>query len=143
MEIKTQPRRRPGRSFNLWVLSIFLLASALAGFLRAQTAIYSWNLLIQLGLQPGPWYAAVSGAIWGCVSLAAAAGLLLRQRWAPVFTRLGVAGLALLYWADRLFLTRAADAQVNAPFAAVVTVVLVVYTLGVLALDQQKRFFKG
>jgi len=133
--------RRPGRSFNLWVLALGLLASAMAGFLRLQAALYAWDVLTHLGLQPGPLYAALSGAIWGIVSLAAALGLLLRQRWAPVFTRFGVAGMALFYWADRLLFTRSPDGQINAPFAAVMTAILVFYAFGVLALDRQKRFF--
>jgi hypothetical protein len=138
----SHPSRHPGRSFVLWVLILGLLASALDGFLRTQAAIYSWDVLTQLGLTPGPLYAALSGAVWGIVSLAAALGLLRRRRWAPVFTRLGVAGLALWYWIDRLFLTRAPDAAVNTPFAAGATVVLVFYALGVLSLEQQKKFFK-
>jgi hypothetical protein len=134
---------RPGRSFNLWVLALALFASALAGFLRMQAAFYAWDVLTQLGLQPGPLYAALSGAVWGCVSLAAALGLLFRQRWAPVFTRFGAAGLALFYWIDRLFFTRSPDAQVNTPFAAGMTAVLLFFAFGVLALDRQKKFFKG
>jgi hypothetical protein len=143
MEMNPNPSRtrRPGRSFNLWVLALGLLASAFAGFLRLQAAVYAWDVLTHLGLQPGPLYAALSGAIWGIVSLAAALGLLLRLRWAPVFTRFGVAGLALVYWADRLLFTHSADGQINAPFAAAATVVLVFFALGVLSLDKTKKFF--
>jgi hypothetical protein len=109
--------------------------------LRLQATLYAWDVLTHLGLQPGPLYAALSGAIWGLVSLVAAMGLLLRQRWASVFTRFGAAGLALFYWVDRLLFTHSADGQINAPFAAGVTVVMVFFAFGVLSLDRQKKFF--
>lgn len=134
--------RRPRRSFELLMLVLLLLASALAGFLRLQAALYSFDLLTKLGLTPGPLYAAVSGGLWGLVSLASALGLFLRQRWAPLFTRAGVAVMVLAYWVDRLLLTRSADAQVNAPFAAILTAVLVFYAFGVLSLEKQKKYFK-
>ena len=133
--------RRPRRSFELWVLVWVLLASALAGFLRLQAALYSWDVLIQVGLQPGPLYPALSGAVWGLISFTGAVGLVFRQRWAPIFTRFGAAGMALGYWIDRLFFTRSSDAQINAPFAAGATIVLVFFAFGVLALEKQKQYF--
>ncbi len=135
--------RRPGRTFELWVLVALLLGSALSGFLRLQAAVYSYQVLVNLGLQPGPLYAAVSGGVWGIVSLAAAGGLLLRQRWAPNFTRIGVIVLALAFWVDRLAFSRSADAQTNFPFLAGATIFLVAFTFSVLALERQKRFFEG
>ena len=141
--LKVTSSRRPRRSFELWVLVLVLLASALAGFLRLQAALYSWDVLTQIGMQPGPLVPALSGAAWGLISVAAAVGLFFRQRWAPIFTRFGVAGMALAYWIDRLVLTRSPDAQINAPFAAGATALLVFYAFGVLALDRQKQYFKG
>ena len=144
LEVGSAPSaRRPGRSFELLVLVLVLLASALAGFLRLQAALYSYTVLTQLGLTPGPLYAAISGGIWGLISLASALGLFFRLPWAPLFTRFGVALIALAYWVDRLALTRSTDAQVNAPFAAILTAVLVFYAFGVLSLDKQKKYFKG
>jgi hypothetical protein len=137
------PARRPGRSFVLIVLVLVLLASALSGFLRLQAAVYSFDVLTKLGLTPGPLYAALSGGLWGLISLVAALGLFLRLPWAPLFTRIGVALLALAYWIDRLALTRSPDAQVNAPFAAILTGVLLFYAFGVLSLEKQKKFFKS
>jgi hypothetical protein len=140
--LEVTPSCRPRRSFELWVLALVLLASALAGFLRLQAALYSWDVLIQIGMKPGPLYPALSGAAWGLVSLAAAVGLIFRLGWAPIFTRFGAAGMALAYWVDRLFLTRSLDAQINAPFAAGATALLVFYAFGVLSLERQKQYFK-
>lgn len=132
---------RPGRTFELWVLLLLLFGSALSGFLRLQAALYSYQVLVQSGMQPGPIYAAITGAAWGIVSLAAGGGLLLRQRWAPDFTRIGVIAQAVAFWIDRLAFNRAPDTQTNLPFLAGVTVFTLVFTFAVLSLDRQKRFF--
>ncbi len=137
------PSSRPGRTFELWVLVLVILAGSLDGFLRTQAAIYSWKVLSEIGITPGPLYLAVSGAIWGIVLLVAALGLFFRQRWAPRFTRLSAVVLALAYWIDRLAFTRSADTQVNWPFMAGVTVFILAFTFSVLSLDRQKRFFEG
>ncbi|HEX7395886.1 MAG TPA: hypothetical protein VF313_13240 [Anaerolineaceae bacterium] len=139
--LEVTPSRRPRRSFELWVLVCLLLASGLAGFLRLQAALYSWDVLIQIGLKPGPLYPTLSGAAWGLLSFVAAVGLIFRQRWAPNFTRIGAAGMALAYWIDRLVLTRSSDAQINTPFAAGATALLVFFAFGVLALERQKQYF--
>jgi hypothetical protein len=44
---------------------------------------------------------------------------------------------------DALALTRAADAAENWPFMLGVTLFAVAFTLGVLALDRQKRYFRS
>ncbi len=135
--------QRPGRTFELWVLVIILLVGAFNGFLRLQAAVYTWSVLATIGITPGPLYLALSGAIWGLALLVAAVGLFFRQRWAPLFTHVTVIVLALAYWLDRLVFTRSADAQVNWPFMAVVTVFTLAFVFSVLSLDRQKRFFEG
>ncbi len=134
---------RPGRTFELWVLVLVLLAGALEGFLRLQAAVYTWSMLAVIGITPGPLYLAISGAIWGLALLVAAAGLFFRQRWAPGYARIAAAVLALAYWIDRLAFTRSADAQANWPFMAGVTVFILAFLFSVLSLDRQKRFFEG
>jgi hypothetical protein len=144
LEMKVDPDvRQPGRTFELWVLLLLLFGSALSGFLRLQAALYSYQVIVQLGMQPGPAYAAITGAGWGIVSLVAGGGLLLRQRWAPDFTRIGVVTLALAFWIDRLAFNRSPDTQNNLPFLAGVTIFMLVYTFAVLSLDRQKRFFES
>ena len=137
------PPYRPGRTIELWVLVLILLLGALDGLLRLQAAVYTWKVLTEIGISPGPLYLALTGAAWGLALLAAAVGLFFRQRWAPRFTRIAAVVLALAYWVDRLAFTRAANTQVNWPFAAGATVFLLAFTFSVLELDRQKRFFEA
>ncbi len=135
--------QRPGRTIELWVLVLMLLVGAVDGFLRLQAAVYAWSVLAGIGITPGPLYLAISGALWGLALLAAAGGLFFRQRWAPRYTRITAVVLALAYWIDRLAFTHAADAQVNWPFMAGVTIFILAFVFSVLSLDRQKRFFEG
>ncbi len=75
------------------------------------------------------------GGVWGFAGLVCAAGLLLRQRWAPPVTRITVVGLAAWYWLDALALTRSPDTLDNWPYMLVVTLIGVIFTLLVLALE--------
>lgn len=134
---------KPGRTFELWVLALLFLLSAGFGFQRLGVTIYAWGTLEKLGMQPGPVYTALTGALWGLASLAAGGGLLLRRRWAPRFAREASLALAALYWVDRLALTRSPDAQASLGFAAIVTAFLLAFTFSVLALERQKRFFES
>lgn len=134
---------RPGRSFELWLLALCLLGFSLAGWLRLQFAVVAWDFLIQTGLNPGPLYQAVVGAVWGAGGLICGAGLLLRRRWAPAVTRAVVVLLAAWFWADYLLLTRDPAAKGNWPFLLVLTVIGIAFTFAVLALNRQKQFFEG
>lgn len=134
---------RPGRTFELWLLAAGLLAFSGLGGLRLLLVLQSWEFLQQSGAQPGPIYQAIVGVAWVFGGLLSAAGLLLRRRWAPTATRAVVLGLAAWYWVDALALTRAADAARNWPYMLVLTLGWVVFTLGVLALNRQKRFFES
>jgi len=134
---------KPGRTFELWLLALGLLLASLSGWLRLQFVINAWDFLYQTGVRPGPPYQAIMGVVWGLGGLICAAGLLLRQRWAPPATRLTVIGLAAWYWLDALALTRSPDTRNNWPYMLVVTLVCLVFTLIVLALNRQKRFFES
>ncbi len=132
---------RPGRTIELWLLALGLLAFSGLGWLRLQLVITSWDFLQQSGAQPGPVYQLGVGAVWALSGLLCAWGLLQRWRWAPALTRGVVLGLAVWYWVDALTLTRAADAAGNWPYMLGVTLFCVAFTLGVLALNRQKRYF--
>ena len=134
---------KPGRTFELWLLALGLLLASLSGWLRLQFVINAWDFLYQTGIRPGPPYQAIMGAAWGLGGLVCAAGLLLRQRWAPPITRITVVVLAAWYWLDALALTRSPDTLANWPYMLVITLLCVVFTLIVLALNRQKRFFES
>ena len=133
--------QKQGRTFELWLLALGLLLASLTGWLRLQFVINAWDFLIQTGIQPGPPYQAIVGAVWGLAGLICAAGLLLRRRWAPAATRFSVLGLAAWYWLDALALNRSPDTLDNWPYLLAVTLVCVGFTLVVLTLNRQKRFF--
>ncbi len=99
--------QKPGITFELWLLALGLLAASLTGWLRLQFVINAWDFLNQTGVMPGPLYQAIMGGAWGLAGLVCAAGLLLRQRWAPPVTRITVVGLTAWYWLD----VPGADAQ--------------------------------
>jgi hypothetical protein len=134
---------KPGRTFELWLLALGLLFFSLSGWLRLQFVMSAWNFLIQTGISPGPLYQATMGGAWGVAGLVCAGGLLLRRRWAPVVTRLTALVLAGWYWADFLLFTRAADARDNWPYMLGITLIVLAFTFGVLALNRQKGFFKS
>jgi hypothetical protein len=133
--------QKPGRTFELWLLALGLLLTSLTGWLRLQFVIDAWNFLNQTGVRPGSTYQAIMGAAWGLAGLICAAGLLLRLRWAPRVTRITVIILVSWYWLDALALTRSPDTRDNWPYMVVITLFCVVFTLVVLALNRQKRFF--
>jgi hypothetical protein len=134
---------RPGRSIELWLLALGLLAISITGWLRLQFVIGAWEFLRQTGVEPGPPYQAILGGMWGAGGLICAAGLLLRQRWAPPVTRLTVLVLVAWYWIDYLALTRAPDAADNWPYMLVLSLLCTLFTFGVLALERQKRYFEA
>jgi hypothetical protein len=140
---ESMTEERPGRTFELWFLAAGLLGVSLTGWLRLQFVIGAWDFLQQAGFQPGPAYQAILGAAWGIGGLICAAGLLLRQPWAPRLTRITVAVLAAWFWVDFLAFTRAANANQNWPYPLALTLVSLFLTFGILALDRQKRFFRS
>lgn len=134
---------KPERTFELWLLALGMLVVSLLGWLRLQFVIGAWQFLQQTGVQPGPPYQAIMGAVWGVGGLVCAVALLARWRWAPRVTRLTVFVLAGWYWIDLFAFTRAPDALTNWPYQLVLTLACVGFTVAVLALDRQKRYFGG
>ncbi|HTX78992.1 MAG TPA: hypothetical protein VMC62_04960 [Longilinea sp.] len=113
--------------FLLLFLELTLLVFSLDSWLRFQQAIVNWTYLISLGVVVLPLYLAVSGAVWGLVSLAAAVGLWFYQRWAVIVTGAGALLFTIWYWLDRLFLAPATGgSQANLWFAVVINAVLLV-----------------
>lgn len=131
----------PERTFELWLLILGLLVVSLLGWLRLQFVIGAWQFLQQTGFEPGPVYQAIFGAVWGLGGLVCAVALRAGWRWAPWATRLVVVLLGAWYWVDTLVFSRAPDALINWPYQLGLTLLCVGFTLLVLALDRQKRYF--
>jgi hypothetical protein len=132
---------KPGRTIELWLLALGLLFVSLSGWLRLQFVVNAWDFLIQTGIYPGPLYHAIGGGVWGLAGLVSAGGLLLRQRWAPAVTQASVVLVSGWYWLDYLLFTRSPDTRDNWPYMLVLTVVCLLLTFIILALNRQRRFF--
>ncbi len=100
---------------------------ALLGWSRLQQSVLDWDLLQELGVQPGPLYLAAGGAVWGVLGLAAAVLSFVPRRWASRLVFGAALVLTATYWADFLIFTRAAEMMVNWPFALGVTLVGLLY----------------
>jgi len=124
--------RQPGRSFLLIVLVLGLLFFSLTGWLRLYLSIQDWQLLVSLGLFPGPLYLALYGAVIGLFGAGAALSLWLRWSWAPRVVWIGALAAAAWYWLDRLLFTQTASSWTNWPFSAGITVVCLLFVFFVL-----------
>jgi hypothetical protein len=128
VEPKKKKRRRP---FLQWILILGFLLAAIYGWLRFQQSLMLWDALILIEIWPGPMYLAISGAVWGLVTLVTGLGMLLRQYWAWQAARYVVVTLAAWFWFDRLVLAQSEAARTNQPFMALLTVLVAVFTFGV------------
>jgi hypothetical protein len=137
----TTPIKAAKRTFELKMLVVGMLVAAFFGFLRFQQTLRYWDLLLRMQAEPGPVYMAVSGLLWGLVGIFTAGVLWLGRPWAARAGRIAAVVIAGSYWGERLLLYRSPASQANALFAALITVVLVAFAFGVLALPRQRRFF--
>lgn len=131
------------RSFELKLLIVILLLIGWFGALRIARAWHDWNWLFLFRLPVHPVYFILSGAVWAAGGVVSALGLWLCFRWAPLVTRLTVVVCAVWYWVEALVFPHSPLDAANRPFAAVMTVLLLGYTFGTLALPRQVQFFQG
>ena len=120
---------------SFWVRLLIggLLVMSLTGFVRCQQSIANWEWLRSLGMSPGPLYLAISGGLWGSISLAAGLGLWFKKEWAYSFTRAAVTVLILTGWLEKLLFSRTEDAWTNLPFSILLSLAVLGYTMVVLA----------
>jgi hypothetical protein len=123
----------------LIVLVLGLLIFSLTGWLRLYLSIQDWQLLVSLGLFPGPLYLAVYGAIIGLFGAAGAVSLWLARPWAPRAVRIGALAAAAWYWLDRLLFTQSASSWTNWPFSAGMTVICLLFVFLVLAVSGERK----
>jgi hypothetical protein len=131
--------RRPGRPFLLILLALGFLLFSLTGWMRLYLAIQDWQLLVSLGLFPGPLYLAIYGLITGLFGVAAAVGLWLRWPWAPAVVWVGALAAAAWYWLDRLFFTQSASSWTNWPFSAGLTAACLLFVFLTLPVPRQRK----
>ncbi len=132
-DLPTAPVARIRSYFWLRLLALIFLVLAVMGWVRFEEAIRLWNLLISLGLLPGPLYLALTGALWGLIGVAPAVGLWFGYRWATLWSAAAALIYPLTYWIDRLWIAQRAEGFPNEVFALGVTVAWMVFSGIVLA----------
>ena len=111
------------RPFSVTILLWLVLSLTAWSGLRLYSAIRWWNALHEFASPPGPWYIAVSAAVWLIISIALLWSMWQAKAWAR-YTLLGAgAGLAVWYWGDRLLLQ---TPGANWLFALLTTILLLI-----------------
>ena len=129
---------RRGRPFWTWVVFFGYALISIAGWVRMIGALVDWDWLSFAGVWPGPLYLAATGGLWGVAGMAAVIWLWLRREWARK-AAFGVAlFLAITFWADRLLTTSLNPYGNNNLFAAIMTLLGLVFVW--IVLQPSKRF---
>jgi hypothetical protein len=111
------------RPFSVTILLWLVLSLTAWSSLRLYSAIRWWNVLLEFASPPGPWYIAVSAAVWLIVSIALLWSMWQAKAWAR-YALLGTgAGFAVWYWCDRLLLQ---TPGANWLFALLATILLLI-----------------
>jgi hypothetical protein len=120
------------RGCSVWVVMVGFAFLSLSGWARLVISMQSWYWLNRAGVDPGPAYLAVSGALWGLAGMAAFWWIWTQRRGYPLAGAAAALFLALTYWFDRLVFSRPDGADVNFPFALAATLLGMVFTIWVL-----------
>lgn len=104
------------RSFWLKFLAFTLLILSLTGWLRLYQSFYQWQWLVELGVNPGPLYTAVSGAVSGLAAGVGAAALWLHLSWSKRYIQICVLVLMAASWLEYLLFTRTDAGFADLPF---------------------------
>ena len=125
-----------------WLALAVLLFSAV-NLLRAVRVFLGLEMLAQLNLSVSPAYLGVSGLVWGAALGATAAGLWRLRPWGR-WLALGAVSLYHLYaWVNRLMFDTSIYARQVWPWEALVSVLAVGLTWGILWRPGVRRVFRG
>ncbi len=117
-----------------------MLVLSLSGWLRLEQSLTRWDDLSQAGLQSGPLYLAITGALVGLAGLVAGIALWRRSRWAPRLTLAVVVGWIIWLWVDRLWIARSPAALTNWPFLLGASTLILIGTI--YALHRGRNHFR-
>jgi hypothetical protein len=131
---------KPLRPFSVTLLTIGVLILAGVNLIRLVQSLRLWEFLNSLRPQL-PLYLAITGLVWGLVGLLVAWGMWTGQHWAPVITRLAALAYTLYFWFDRLFIRQQVALNANWPFAAVATLVVLIFVFWTLSRRKAKNYF--
>jgi len=128
------------RPWWLKLLAFAMLVLSLSGWLRLQQSLARWDDLSQAGLQPGPLYLAITGALAGLAGLVVCIALWRRSRWAPGLTIVVLVSCIIWLWVDRLWIARSPAALTNWPFLLGASAVILTGTI--YALHRGRNHFR-
>jgi type III secretory pathway component EscS len=126
------------RPFLLKLIIFSLAIIAVMGWLRVYQSIYQWETLLRFGVQPGPWYSLISGAVIGVVSTIAALSTWLRFAWSQKYVQISIVILAAGWWLDYLIFSKSSIAFYNLPFRMVATSIYLGFVFGYFYLTKNK-----
>jgi hypothetical protein len=93
------------RPFLLWLICLIFLVAAVIELLQVIQIIVSWDLLLSLHYQPGPFYKLLTGVFFLLIFLLSTVLLWVRIHWAPYFAAATVFCTSVWYWLDRVVLS--------------------------------------
>jgi type III secretory pathway component EscS len=126
------------RPFLLKLIILSLAIIAVMGWLRVYQSIYQWETLLRFGVQPGPWYSLISGAVIGVVSTIAALSTWLRFAWSQKYVQISIVILAAGWWLDYLIFSQSSIAFYNLPFRMVATSIYLGFVFGYFYLTKKQ-----
>jgi hypothetical protein len=138
------------RPWNVTILAFGVLIITIFNLTRLILSIANWDFLVSWPGVPAL-YMVMTGLIWTLVCSILLWGLWRAKNWAPRLMKAVLLTYVLYYWLDHVFLmdhpnSGAAGAwhaflPVNWRFAAVITVVCMVYTVRTLSKPKVKVYF--
>ena len=122
---ESESSRSTARGCSGWVLLVGFTLISLSGWVRMARALNDQFYYTQVGVPST--YLIVSGACWGLVGLAAVIWMIFRLRWTGPVAFIAALFFAVTYWLDRLVLSQSVGVFENAPFAALVSLLALLY----------------
>jgi hypothetical protein len=138
------------RPFSVTLLLLIVLTITIINFLRFVLSLWSWSFIASRSTV-SPLYLALTGLIWSVAGAVLIWGLWTARPWSPRLMQAVGLTYALYYWLDQIFLkdhpvSGATPAMqvilpTNWPFAAGVTVVLLLFMEWSLTRAKVKQYF--
>ena len=126
-----------------WILFFGYALFSLAGWVRMIATVVDWHWYVLAGVWPGPLYLAITGGLWGLAGMTAVIWLWLRRPWARTASFIVALFFALTFWGDRLLVVSLNSYGSNDLFAAVLTLLGLIFALRVLRpLNEFRSIFK-
>lgn len=128
------------RPVTVTIYALLVLIIAVHNLIRFWSAIQHWDTLSQLGIQPGPFYIALTGLIWAISGFWLAWTIWTGRPGVRIATIVVASSYLVYYWLDRLIFQNHTP-QKNTPFVVGITILVVFYTLLTLSLPSNQEYF--